>query len=329
MSLKHFLPSPNWDLSIEPVLRTAAAFTPEGADELSELREWWSKESSKVLIAPWPLPSHVLHGDLRFANILVNLVNPSEVEIIDFGNVSSGHVLRDLVKFECDLLFRVLPQPMVFDDREWSSEELRSHSLRYAFTSDFLCLNAPTFTGPNTYPHLQSLQIIRAEYNRKWRVGGDKGREIMYRWFLLGEVLRRLGWLEREFTSRAARRALLYSSLIGKRAIENRADDIPAFAAVDDMVRHLGVKAAYVAVKGDTRAVNERRNASKIAALREAADGASPVCLIAETGHSYLSTRRPFFSSVRAIAKKGLFKVVLCNRSFVEAHAISAAYQTT
>jgi hypothetical protein len=84
-----------------------------------------------------------------------------------------------------------------------------------------------------------------------------------------------------------------------------------------------------VAVKGNTHAVNERRNSAKIAALKEAAARSRTVCLMAETGHSFLSTRRPFFNYVRAVAQHGSFKVVLCNRSFVEAHGISAAYQSS
>ena len=51
--------------------------------------------------------SRWIHGDPRFANIMVDLNDPVDVQLIDFGAGSSGrHIFRDLARFEVDLLLR-------------------------------------------------------------------------------------------------------------------------------------------------------------------------------------------------------------------------------
>jgi protein-tyrosine phosphatase/nicotinamidase-related amidase len=63
-----------------------------------------------------------VHGDLNGANILVDA--PGNVWMIDFFHAHRGHVLRDLIKLENDLLYiwtmledRDLPEAMAFSDR--------------------------------------------------------------------------------------------------------------------------------------------------------------------------------------------------------------------
>ena len=48
-----------------------------------------------------------VHGDLNFANILVDARR--NVWVIDFFHAGPGHVLKDLAKFENDLLFLLTP----------------------------------------------------------------------------------------------------------------------------------------------------------------------------------------------------------------------------
>ncbi len=322
--LHRFLPEINWEKGVIPVLKTAAAFAPEGAEELSGLYDWWVERSAKINIAHWPVRS-VLHGDLRFANVLIHLESVKSLEIVDFGNVTRGHLLQDIAKFECDLLFRIHPQEPEPMGRS-STEELRSWTLSVAFGEDFKCLHRGENAPDN--PQLDALRILRNVYDRKWNFSSVTERHDMYRWFLLAEVLRRLLWFEEEFSGPEGRRALLRSVLLLRRAIDHKPVETTGFTSTAQLVRRLGCSSAYVATGSDAQLVNEDRNRAKIAALRAAAQKRADVRLIAETGHSYLATRRPFYNEIKnVISCGGHVKMVLIKKDFVEAHGVSAAYR--
>ena len=120
--LTEFLPQLPWLDGLTAVLQSAAAYAPEPTDLLS-FRAWWEAALSNEAIAAFPNKT-LVHGDLRFANVLVNRTT-ADVELIDFGNVSVGHVFRDLARFECDLLFRISAPPAHARTRSLSSEDRR------------------------------------------------------------------------------------------------------------------------------------------------------------------------------------------------------------
>ena len=70
-------------------------------------------EFYEEFLAHHPLPANdyhyvaYVHGDLNAANILVN--THYNVWVIDFFQTGPGHVLKDLAKFENDLLYLLTP----------------------------------------------------------------------------------------------------------------------------------------------------------------------------------------------------------------------------
>ena len=173
--LASFLPALPWNEGLSALLCTAAVFVPEG-EELLNLREWWEETSKRQSIAQIPNKT-TLHGDLRFANVLVNRRN-GQVELIDFGGVREDHVFRDLAKFECDLLFRIIPSgPSAGGTRRLYPEERRTNTLERAFGRHFMPPDDELDLG-NT--HLKAVQSLRAVYNSIWNISQYDDGQNMY-----------------------------------------------------------------------------------------------------------------------------------------------------
>jgi hypothetical protein len=319
--LASYLPSLPWSEGLSALLCTAAVFVPEG-EELLNLREWWVHTSRGHTIAPLPNET-MLHGDLRFANVLVNR-RGGQVGLVDFGGVGAGHVFRDLARFECDLLVRVTPPgPDTTRALRLYPEERRTTTLERAFSRQFAPPDDP-LDPDNT--HLKALQILRGVYDGIWHISHHEGGQQMYLWFLMAEILKRLLWTEPVFSGADGRRALLRSVIMLKRAIMGSAPTAPNFAAVSQLSALLGCREVYVPTREYRTRVNKDRNAAKIAALQEAARTGQHVRLIAETGNAYLHFHGPFFPELENLLERGSLSVVLVNPWFVESHGISAAF---
>jgi len=326
------VPVLKWDSGITAVLETAAALVPEG-EELRNLKDWWTENTARVLFSPWS-DKRLVHGDMWFGNILVRKPQADFVALIDFGNVKEDHVLNDLARFECDLLFRISPPPS--QRPRFSTEELRMMTLRRAFGGDFSCQRQDTKISN---PQLNALQVLRQAYNREWAFGAKTERHELYRWFLLAEILKRLFWLDEHYARPEIRIALLKSVVMLKRAIDQqtttrpmtRQEDpaVPSFASVLRLAHYLGCTSVYVPATDDYAYVNNARNAVKDAAIREAMEKSETVKLLAETGYSYLDPKaNRFFNAVLNLVRdSGRFEVVLKIPNFTEAHGISKAYR--
>jgi hypothetical protein len=314
------LPAVPWSRGVNSVLSTAAAFLPEG-EELRDLERWWHKRSQDWRITPWKRLS-AIHGDLRFANVLLR-IGRDEVHLVDFGSGTEGHVMRDLAKFECDLLFRILPPPTP----ELTTHALRTEAIQVATSGPF----NPSLAGSNNRL-VSALKLLRGAYDAKWEFSAHPERMQMYRWFQLGEILKRLLWFEEVFTNVEGRLLLLRSVITLRRTLddvgcaESKPAEIPGLDGVYRLTTALGCTGAYIPDKKNYSSTNETRNHAKMAALTVAAKTHQTVRLMAETGYSYL-TRGPLFSHIQQLINySGRFEVLLVNPYFVEAHGISAAY---
>jgi hypothetical protein len=311
-----YIPPLRWDQGLSALLETAALSSPHGS-EIANFRSWWDDRIGSVNIAGYPSAA-LVHGDLRFANVLINR-RTADVELIDFGGVRRGHVFQDLARFECDLLCGIEPaksgtEQSPAGDADWI--------LEVAFNEHGTALARP---AADLEPWLRALKILRSTYDKYWRLAGDVGRRRMYTWFLLNEVLRRLLWAGG--VSEDRRRRLLTSVVMLKRVIDDQGASATGFSAVADISRILSVTRVYVPVQGKQRKVNSERNGAKIDALQRAAASGGDVKLLAETGHSFFFFRGAFREQVEAVARRGSFKAVIANPVFIEAQGISAAYK--
>lgn len=318
--LSEFLPRLPWNHGLGAVIESAAAFAPEEV-ALHGFRDWWEAAISKESMAPFPNTT-TLHGDLRFANVLVDRTTAT-VELIDFGSSGEGHVFRDLVRFECDLLFRVIPPPIETETLRLSSEERQIRTLERAFSAK----SGPIGDDKDPdNPQLSALKILREAYETYWRIGSVEGRHKMYLWFLLAEVTKRLLWTGDSFSTPRVRRAMVCAIVMLRRAISGETVTATGFSSVSGISRLLGCTAVYVPSRDYEANVNRERNAAKSAALKEAKDSKATVRLLAETGNSFLHFRGVFYPEIEALLKSGRLEVVIANPHFVEAHGISAAY---
>jgi hypothetical protein len=310
--LSYFLPAVAWDEFVNPVLHTAAAFVcTEEARELSEMEGWWRATTSRSK-GPAAVQDHgPIHGDLRFANILVEPTT-SAVELIDFGSAREGHVFADLAKFECDVLLRLHADP---NDAN-ASEAMRLEVLNAAAHRGL----APD--APKANKHLDVFRTLREVYDNRWHFTPQCFS--MYRWFVLAELLKRLRWFEDVFASPSGRVALLRAILLMKRA-EERLERSPMPFGLLSLTNEMGCTAVYVpnAFSGEA---NARRNRSKRAALKASKD----VRILAETGNAFLhciNQKGAFFEDVHALLKAGgSFRAVVANPYFIEGFGISRAF---
>lgn len=319
--LSEFLPRLPWRHGLTAVIESAAAYAPQASDLLG-LHEWWEEAVARQSLAAFPNTS-LLHGDLRFANVLVNRTT-ADVELIDFGNSAEGHVFRDLARFECDLLFRVVPPPAETKTLRLSSEDRRMRALERAFDPQAHMIYDPD--DPES-PQIAALKILRETYDSYWHVSSDEGRRRMYMWFLLAETLKRLMWTGDVFSTLTGRRALLCSVVMLKRAVSDQQIGVPEISSVSGISRLLSCTALYVPSRGYEATVNRERNSAKIKALQRAGRQGATVKLLAETGNSFLHFRGPFYPEVEGLLESGCLQVVLANPNFVESHGISVAYK--
>jgi hypothetical protein len=319
--LGEYLPRLPWSRGLEAVIESAAAFAPQES-ALHGFRDWWEGAVSRESIAQFPNSAR-LHGDLRFANVLVDRTTAT-VELIDFGNSAQGHVFSDLARFECDLLFRVLPPPIQTETLRLSSEDRRIRTLERAFSPRPGALDDPV---DRDNPQLAALRLLRETYDSFWHLNSNEGRHKMYLWFLLAEVMKRLMWTGDESSTSDVRRALLCAIPMLKQATAGEDAEAAGFSPVSEISRLLGCTAMYVPSYGYEAAVNRERNAAKIDALREAKNSRTTVRLLAETGNSFLHFRGQFYPEIESLLESGRLEVVIANPYFVESHGISAAYK--
>lgn len=319
--LSEYLPRLPWNDGLTALIESAAAFAPQES-ALQGFRDWWEDALSQESIAPFP-NSVRLHGDLRFANVLVNRTTAT-VELIDFGNSTQGHVFSDLARFECDLLFRVPPPPIETETLRLSSEDRQIRTLECAFNPQPGALNDAADPGN---PQLAALRILRETFDASWHLNSNEGRNTMYMWFLLAEVMKRLMWTADSLSAPSVRRALLCAIPMLKTAVGGEIPEATGFSSVSGISRLLGCSALYVPSYGYEATVNRERNAAKIAALREAKGSRTTVRLLAETGNSFLHFRGYFYPEIESLLESGKLEIVIANPYFVESHGISAAYK--
>lgn len=101
----------------------------------------------------------------------------------------------------------------------------------------------------------------------------------------------------------------------------------PNTPAVARLVQSLGCLDVFIASNESWLEENQRRNAVKTTAIKQAALAGQTVRLLAETGHSYLSAQGHFYAYLTELLRSGgTFQAILTNPYFLEGHGISAAY---
>ncbi|GAA1683428.1 hypothetical protein GCM10009830_33310 [Glycomyces endophyticus] len=310
--LTDFVPPVPWESGVSAVISTAQSFCPE-LDELKGFREWWEEWIDKVTVAP-VLDDRQLHGDARFANIIVDRVH-SKVELIDFANGRHGHVFEDFARFELDLLFQSVPNV------EGTDEIDRARLLQIVsyLLKDELNLGSE----PVEDRSLKCLKLWRQAMAQALSQILQPGALVMYRWFLLRECLRRTLW------TNVDKPALIYTICALRQRLSGKSvlDFSLVSTAPQTLVSTLNCRAVYVPTRGSEALVNKARNDAKKAALAIDRDRISTVRLMAETGHSYLYARGEFRSEVRSLLEHGgSLRVVIYNPFLPEYLGLSASY---
>lgn len=309
LPLSEYLPRVEWE-QLANLTDVISSLLPR-VTGFQHFERWFTSSVDRVRIAPID-DSRTLHGDLWFGNILVDSVK-SDVYIIDFGKASTGHVFRDLARFEIDLILRC------GSSSGSVSPDTRVASMRRAALASLPVLDE----------ELESLIPVRL-----WRKSVLEGSTVfaagaafeMYRWFLLVELIRRLRWITAsgQPTERDAG-PILEAILVVQEAIDPSIPRSPSPRAPGLLQSELRLIDVYLPRSGTERGVNHSRNLSKGRALRSSANALGSVRLVAETAHSYLSQRGVFAYDVRDVLEKGgQIHVVTLDRQFgldlIEAH---------
>ncbi|WP_369244381.1 phosphotransferase [Streptomyces sp. R41] len=319
-----YLPPVRWETGILAALNTARSFCPD-LPELIGFRDWWEESIASVRIAPVH-DDRLLHGDIRFANILVDAVH-SDVHFIDFGSGRRGHVFEDFARFEMDLLFRAIPHITGGDGGLDRSILLESMEF---ILRDEVNLGKREERGNRL---MRCLDIWHQVMFQAFPQMTRPGALVMYRWFLLRECLKRTRWTsgamagaeEPDAASLIYTICALRQSLSGKRVAGTWISTAPQVLAST-----LHCRAAFVPTRGSERLVNKQRNEAKKAALRESAVKISTVRLLAETGQSYLSARGAFNGEVRDVLSAGAaVMIAICNPHVPEYYGLSKSYDAT
>jgi protein-tyrosine phosphatase len=130
-----------------------------------------------------------VHGDLNAANILVDAHD--NVWVIDFFHAGRGHVLKDLAKFENDLLYLLTP---IDDDAKLREAILITLALR-----EVADLHAPLADLPDGVrsPHLvRAWEILRVLRSTIAQVCHDDRNPLQYQVALLRYAVHTLGFPE-------------------------------------------------------------------------------------------------------------------------------------
>jgi hypothetical protein len=317
--LVDYLPTLRWETGILAVLNTARCFCPD-LPELSGFREWWDETVLANRVAPVP-DERQLHGDFRFANILVDSVH-SQIHLIDFGNGRRGHVFEDFARFEIDLLFRAAPR---IDDQGVIDRSRLFEAVEYLL-EDELNLGATFNSGSSR--HLKCLELWRQVMYQSFPGLARRGALMMYRWFLLCECLKRTRWVASGDEVDSA--SLIYT-ICALRQYLSRQKITSGWISTAPQVlaAALHCRAAFVPVRGSERVVNRKRNEAKKKALIGSENSISTIRLLAETGQSYLSPRGIFNEEiVQVLSAGGSLQVVICNPELPEYLGLSESYES-
>ncbi|MQM28201.1 phosphotransferase family protein [Glycomyces albidus] len=311
-ALSDFVPPVPWESGVAAVIDTAQSFVPD-LQELRGFREWWEEWIEKVTVAP-VADGRQLHGDARFANIIVDRVH-SKVEVIDFANGRHGHVFEDFARFELDLLLQTVPNVAGTDEIDLA----RLLQIVGYLLKDELSLGSE----PVEDRSLKCLKLWRQAMAQSLPQILQPGALVMYRWFLLRECLRRTLW------TNAHKPALIYTICALRQRLSGTAvlDSSLISTAPQILVSSLNCRAVYVPTRGSEPLVNEARNNAKKAALAIDRDRISTVRLMAETGHSFLNSRGEFRNEIRSLLEHGgSFRAVIYNPLLPEYLGLSASY---
>ncbi|MEI9907012.1 MAG: phosphotransferase [Actinomycetota bacterium] len=296
LPLREYLPSPDWD-RLSPILGVISQIDVEYS-WLASLRDWFESQIDRFSLAPYP-DKRRLHGDPRLANILVNRIS-SEVEFIDFGGSTVGHPFRDIARFEVDLLLRA---------SSWSvTPAKRSED----FAARLRRLIPPT--EMNQSADSDVVLLWRASLNRVFPGLAEIPTRQMLMLFLGAEMLKRLLWItvgsERDVGGRSV--DLIEGLAVVRAFLDGLSIDIGDTLTQQNLREILGIRRVFVPLPGSERVTNNVRNEAKLLTLQRAITAKSRVCLVAETGNSYLHTRGPFFASIeQLLSRGGRFDVLL------------------
>jgi len=156
---------PDWAPSVSAKVRDIVGHYSDmlefpGGRELPNIASFYDRTLPRL---PTMARSHYfsyVHGDLNGANIIID--QQKNVWLIDFFHTHRGHVLRDLIKFENDLLF-------IFTPIENEAELIQAQQLSDQLM-DVYDLAAPLPELPLDIPHPElqrawcSFQILRSFY---------------------------------------------------------------------------------------------------------------------------------------------------------------------
>lgn len=316
-----YLPPLKWDTGILASISTARAFCPDLA-ELTGFREWWEESIAAIRVAPIQ-DDRLLHGDVRFANVLVDQVH-SEVHLIDFGNGRRGHVFEDFARFELDLVLRTTPH--VGGGAELDRSKLLE-SVEYLLR-DELILGEFRADGSR---EVKCLSLWRQVMYQSLPQLAKPGALMMYRWFLLRECLKRLRWTAglEAGDEEPDSASLIYTICALRRYLSGVTPAATWISTAPQVLAAtLHCSAVFVPTRGSERLVNRQRNDAKREALNEAATRMSTVRLLAETGQSYLSPRGTFNGEIRAVLSTGAgVQVALASPNVPEYFGLSKSYE--
>jgi hypothetical protein len=325
LPLESYLPTVPWNDSIRQVIATIAHLLP-AVRSIGAFEEWFDRGVRDMSPAPVP-DRRLLHGDARFANVLVDHVH-ARVELIDYGNGKQGHLFADLARFEVDLWFRGAaraPSNAVADAPD-AAEVLQ--------TIDVVLLSGNGFPNVDELTlskHSRAVAMWRAELLANVPRMGAAGAVRMYTWFLLVEVLKRIRWLSEVSTNGpGVDGALLLDTIVRlRRALDPKFVATPSVVATPmHLTQMLGCTSAWVPVHQQESITNRARNERKLIALRRTAAERGTVRLLAETGQSFLDPRRPFQDDIGLLLERGgQLQVVIANPYGPEGQAISASYR--
>ncbi|MFE4969520.1 hypothetical protein [Streptomyces sp. NPDC056660] len=319
--LINYLQPVQWDTGVQAVLNAARAFCPD-LSELVGFRDWWEDTTASVRVSSVH-DDRLLHGDVRFANILVDSVH-SDVHFIDFGNGHRGHIFEDFSRFEIDLLFRAIPR---LDRSAVLNRDLLFESVEYLLRDQ---LNLGAENG-------QASRIIRCL--SLWRQGMFQafpemtrpGALGMYKWFLLRECLKRLKWTSGAVSGHGDpdTASIIYTICALRQSLSGSISTGSWISTAPQVLASaLNCRAVFVPSRGSERAVNQKRNEAKKTALRESASETSTVRLLAETGQSYLSARGAFNNEIREVLSAGAtVMVAICSPHAPEYYGLSKSYE--
>ena len=154
------------------------------AEKAIEALDAWADKVIGVHQPPAFPDSRLVHGDPRFANIMVNPIART-VELIDFGAGAPGrHVFHDLARFEVDVLLRTTPTSPRKKSTRTTEIQLRVAAL----------LAENKGTAPPTSPEVRIASVWRSVRDSRFgQLHNDEPRAL-YALFIANELLRRLKW---------------------------------------------------------------------------------------------------------------------------------------